>query len=102
METEGMDYNTGKFGEDMGVLSGIFCRVPDHLLPSVLSTNHLLFFFVLTKQTKATAATLQDSDVFFWCHDWFSGKELCPLPCTDVYLPEKRRRLRRTHWQQTD
>ena len=45
METEGMDYNTSKFEEDMGLLSGIFCRVPDNLFPPVLSTNHLLFFY---------------------------------------------------------
>lgn len=64
METEGMDYNTSKFEEGMGILSDVFCSVPNNFFLSALSTNNLLFFFILAKQIKMTATTLQDSDGF--------------------------------------
>lgn len=67
METEGMDNNISKFEEDIGVSSGIFCRVPDHLFPFLVLT--IRSFFKLAKQIKATATTLQDSG-FFLLKPW--------------------------------
>lgn len=88
METECMDYNTSKFEEGMGILSDVFCRVPNNFFLSALRTNNLLFFYTSKTNKNDCYNTARQCCFFAGAMTGYLGKSCVPCLVL-VYLPEK-------------